>query len=80
MSIEPSAEIEIYPMPSFPTLMVSDIQASALWYCKVLGFTHVFTMPGPNGVPSLCICVGSSMQTCFYFLTGIILWRTNQKA
>ena len=53
MSTQPSAEIEIYPMPSFPTLVVSDIQASALWYCEVLGFTNVFTMPGPNGVPTL---------------------------
>jgi len=53
MSTEPSAEIEIYPMPSFPTLVASDIQASARWYCEALGFTHVYTMPGPNGVPSL---------------------------
>jgi len=53
MSIESSAEIEIYPMVSFPTLVVSDIQASARWYCEALGFTSVFTMPGPNGVPSL---------------------------
>ena len=53
MSTEPSAEIEIYPMPAFPTLVVSDIQASALWYCDALGFTNVFSMPGPNGVPTL---------------------------
>jgi catechol 2,3-dioxygenase-like lactoylglutathione lyase family enzyme len=53
MSTESSTEIEIYPMPSFPTLVVSDIQASTLWYCEVLGFTHIFTMPGPNGVPAM---------------------------
>ena len=53
MPTESSAEIEIYPMASFPTLVVSDIQASARWYCEALGFTSVFTMPGPNGVPSL---------------------------
>lgn len=53
MSTEPSAETEIYPMSSFPTLVVSDIQASVLWYCDILGFTNVFTMPGPNGVPTM---------------------------
>ena len=53
MSTKPSAEIEIYPMPSFPTLVVSDTQASTLWYCEALGFTNVFTMPGPNGVPTM---------------------------
>ena len=53
MSTESSAEIEIYPMPSFSTLVVSDIQASARWYCDVLGFTNIFTMPGPNDMPTL---------------------------
>jgi catechol 2,3-dioxygenase-like lactoylglutathione lyase family enzyme len=46
-------EVEIYPMASFPTLTVRDIQASARWYVDALGFTHVFTMPGPGGTPSL---------------------------
>jgi len=48
-----SPAVEIYPMASFPTLMVSDVQASARWYCEALGFTHVFTMPGPDGIPTL---------------------------
>lgn len=44
---------EIYPMPSFPRLMVRDLAASSNWYQAVLGFTHVFTMPGPGGRPGL---------------------------
>jgi len=53
MADQTPPEIEIYPMPSFPTLAVSDIQASARWYIEALGFTHVFSMPGPGGIPSL---------------------------
>jgi uncharacterized glyoxalase superfamily protein PhnB len=37
---------EFYPMPSFPALAVHDIEKSSRWYQDVLGFTHVFTMPG----------------------------------
>ena len=44
---------EIYPMPSFPTLTVADVAASARWYQDVLGFQHVFTIPGPGGAPLL---------------------------
>ena len=44
---------EIYPMPSFPTLIVKDLQASSSFYQKALGFKHIFTMPGPGGVPTL---------------------------
>jgi len=40
---------EIYPMPSFPILVVQDIEASATWYQAVLGFQHIFTIPGPGG-------------------------------
>ena len=40
---------EIYPMPSFPILTVEDIDASAQWYQAVLGFQHIFTIPGPGG-------------------------------
>ena len=40
---------EFYPMPSFPTLAVRDLEASLRWYCEGLGFTLVFTMPGPAG-------------------------------
>ena len=44
---------EIYPMPLFPTLIVSDLEGSANFYQDVLGFKHIFTMPGPGGQPVL---------------------------
>ncbi len=44
---------EIYPMPSFPMLIVRDLEASSKWYQDVLGFKHIFTMPGPDGQPGL---------------------------
>ncbi|MGZ9226842.1 MAG: VOC family protein [Anaerolineales bacterium] len=44
---------EIYPMPSFPTLIVEDLEASANFYQNALGFKHIFTMPGPDGQPRL---------------------------
>ena len=44
---------EIYPMPSFPTLIVKDLDASSDFYQKALGFQHIFTMPGPGGQPAL---------------------------
>jgi len=44
---------EFYPMPSFPTLSVRNLQASALWYREALGFQHVFSIPGPTGEPVL---------------------------
>jgi catechol 2,3-dioxygenase-like lactoylglutathione lyase family enzyme len=37
---------EIYPMPSFPTLIVKDLETSSNFYQKALGFKHIFTMPG----------------------------------
>jgi uncharacterized glyoxalase superfamily protein PhnB len=33
-------------MPSFPILAVNDVQKSSAWYQEVMGFAHVFTMPG----------------------------------
>lgn len=44
---------EIYPMPSFPVLMVSDIEASSKFYQEALGFRQIFSMPGSGGKPSL---------------------------
>jgi uncharacterized glyoxalase superfamily protein PhnB len=44
---------DIYPMPSFPMLVVSDLGASADFYQDGLGFKHIFTMPGPGGQPAL---------------------------
>ena len=34
-------------------LIVSDLEASAKFYQEVLGFKHIFTMPGQGGKPSL---------------------------
>jgi uncharacterized glyoxalase superfamily protein PhnB len=44
---------EIYPMPSFSTLVAKDVEVSSSFYQNVLGFKHIFTMPGPDGKPSL---------------------------
>lgn len=44
---------DIYPMPSFATLSVRHLAASAKWYRDVLGFQHVFTIPGPEGALAL---------------------------
>lgn len=44
---------EIYPMPSFPNLVVNDLEASSSFYQNTLGFQHIFTMPGPGGQPTL---------------------------
>lgn len=44
---------EIYPMPLFPALIVDDVETSANFYQDVLGFKNIFTMPGPDGKPSL---------------------------
>jgi uncharacterized glyoxalase superfamily protein PhnB len=44
---------EIYPMPSFPMLIVRDLEASSEFYQRALGFKHIFTMPGPGGLLAL---------------------------
>ena len=46
-------EEEIYPMPSFPMLIVKDLQVSSDFYQNALGFKHIFSMPGPGGQPVL---------------------------
>lgn len=40
---------DFYPMPSFPTLAVRDLERSVAWYRDELGFEVVFQMPGPSG-------------------------------
>ena len=42
---------DIYPMPAFPQLTVTDVNASSAWYQNVLGFADVFTMRMPDGTP-----------------------------
>ena len=44
-------DTQIYPMPSFPMLVVSDPEASSAWYRNVLGFADVFTMRLADGKP-----------------------------
>lgn len=44
---------EIYPMPFFANLLVSDLERSASFYEDTLGFAHIFTMPGPGGNSAL---------------------------
>ena len=37
---------EIYPMPMFPTIAVTDLAAVSGWYQAALGFAVVFAAPG----------------------------------
>jgi uncharacterized glyoxalase superfamily protein PhnB len=48
---EPLGSPEIYPMPSFPMLLVQDAEVSSRWYQEALGFAHIFTIPGHDGIP-----------------------------
>jgi len=49
----PEITREIYAMPAFVTLEVSDVRATVAWYTDGLGFIDLFTMPGPDGTPVL---------------------------
>jgi catechol 2,3-dioxygenase-like lactoylglutathione lyase family enzyme len=40
-----NSDVEIYPMPMFATLAVSDVERSTEWYEEALGFKNVFGMP-----------------------------------
>ena len=44
-------DTQIYPMPSFAVLVVSDLEASSEWYRTALGFADVFTMRMGDGTP-----------------------------
>ena len=44
---------EIYPMPVFATLAVTDVSAVAAWYERALGFSIVFKGPEAGGQPAL---------------------------
>lgn len=44
---------EIYPMPFFVNLIVSDLDVSSKFYQETLGFKHIFAMLGPGGKPML---------------------------
>jgi catechol 2,3-dioxygenase-like lactoylglutathione lyase family enzyme len=49
VKVEPDQEY--YPMPAFPTLLASSLEASRRFYVEGLGFQHVFSIPGPDGKP-----------------------------
>ena len=49
----PDISREIYGMPAFATLMVTDVGASVAWYTDGLGFITLFTIPGRDGKPAL---------------------------
>lgn len=53
MGLTMSSQEEFYPMPFFATLTADDLDASTHWYVDVLGFRLVFSMPRPDGAPSL---------------------------
>ena len=44
---------EIYPMPAFATISVTDVSRVAAWYEQALGFATVFRAPDVDGQPSL---------------------------
>src|SRR5438270_12464589 len=44
-------DTQIYPMPSFAVLVVSDLEASSEWYRTALGFADVFTLRMADGKP-----------------------------
>jgi uncharacterized glyoxalase superfamily protein PhnB len=44
---------EIYPMPAFATISVTDVARVAAWYEQALGFATVFRAPDVEGQPSL---------------------------
>lgn len=46
-------ERQIYPMPAFALLAVTDVEKSSRWYQETLGFADVFTMRDRDGVALL---------------------------
>ena len=46
-------EHEIYPMPIFAKIAVTDVASVAAWYTKALGFKTIFATPPIDGQPSL---------------------------
>ncbi len=48
----PGIDRDVYPMPAFVTLPVTDLAASTRWY-EALGFVVLATLPGPGGADGL---------------------------
>jgi catechol 2,3-dioxygenase-like lactoylglutathione lyase family enzyme len=53
MDLQTGVTRDIYPMPAFVTLTVSDVGRTVDWYVEALGFVSLFTIPGPDGAPAL---------------------------
>jgi catechol 2,3-dioxygenase-like lactoylglutathione lyase family enzyme len=53
MEITPEITRDIYGMPAFLTLNVSDLDRTVDWYVNGLDFVSLFTMPGPDGSTGL---------------------------
>jgi catechol 2,3-dioxygenase-like lactoylglutathione lyase family enzyme len=49
-SLDPGIDSDIYPMPSFPTFPVADLDRSRAWY-EALGFVTLAVVPAPDGSP-----------------------------
>ena len=48
-AVAPPISREIYGMPMFATLQVTDVERTISWYVDGLGLVSLFTLPGPNG-------------------------------
>jgi len=44
---------DIYPMPAFVTLAVSDVERTVAFYVGALDWIELFRMPGPDGAAAL---------------------------
>lgn len=51
--IAPEITRDIYGIPAFVTLTVTDLQRTVDWYVNGLDFIALFTMPGPDGSAAL---------------------------
>ncbi|MFI6457855.1 VOC family protein [Streptosporangium amethystogenes] len=52
-SIPAEISRDIYGMPAFVSLTVSDLDRTVDWYVNGLDFISLFTVPGPGGEPAL---------------------------
>ncbi|MFC0678604.1 VOC family protein [Lysobacter korlensis] len=48
--LDPGIDRDIYPMPSFTTFPVADLDRSRAWY-EALGFITLAVVPAPDGAP-----------------------------
>jgi catechol 2,3-dioxygenase-like lactoylglutathione lyase family enzyme len=50
LRLDPGIDRDIYPMPSFPTFPVADLDRSRAWY-EAIGFVTLAVVPSPDGTP-----------------------------